>query len=111
MAWTGSWVPVIIIAQTEPPYFWNNKKGKNRVQPLYPSRIQEDLQNSLGWFKISRRHFFVLFVLFFRSKTIRPGAVRKPETVRRQTPTAEINFTLFSFKTCKIYKFIFYPII
>ena len=62
-AWTVNWAPRIFIAQTETPSLQNHRKVKNGAQPPSASRIPEDLQNLLGRFKISKRHFFSF--LFF----------------------------------------------
>ena len=91
--WDGGWAIVKISAQTWPPSLKNHRKGEKWSQTPLSLGSQEDQQNSLGWFKVSRRLSFPPAP----SETIKHGAVKGPEsdpkTQRRITwliPTTEI---------------------
>ena len=101
-AWDGNLTPVNIVAQKEP----QERKNKTEPSPHSAFRIPEDLQNQIGWFKISTRLFFPP-----KSKTRRTGAVSKPEMDperrKKANPTAETNFTLLTSTAYRVFVFNF----
>ena len=87
-------------------------REKSEAQPPSSCSIQEDQQNSLNRFKVSRKFFFffhssVFFSLFFLplSETIRRGVVKCPDTNPKGEHKAntknwehETNVTLLSYR-------------
>ena len=53
-AWTGNWAPVIIVAQTEPPSPWNNRKGKTEPMPPQPAGTRKICKTGWAGLIISR---------------------------------------------------------
>ena len=62
-------------------------KEKSKAQPTSSYGIQEDQQNSISGFKVSRRLVFCFPLCFFfflpPSDTISPGVVKSPEQIQR----------------------------
>ena len=80
------------------------KRDKTEARPPLPAGSGKTCKTGLAGLKLTGSFFFFLP----KSKTVRPGAVRKPETnpvkeVRRKALTAQTNITLLSFKTCIFY--------
>ena len=89
--WAGGSAIVKWVAQTWPPSSQNHREGEKPNLPPPPPAcsIQENQQKLLSQFKSAGGLLFLLF--FSPSETIRPGAVKGPETDPKRDHKANPN--------------------
>ena len=87
--WTGNWVPVIVVAQTEYPHpCQTTLEGKQSPSPNFPA-TEPNFPGArkickTGWEGLTNWGLFLFFSFFCKSKTIRTGVEKKTRDSSRK---------------------------